>query len=146
MGRQILFSALLVVTCLFVHLVAIGFLVRKVVKIHIWTQTMSHPLWVMRWLTRIFLILMTSHFLQVTVWAAFYRLSDSFATLEESVYFSMVSYTTLGYGDLILPPHWRLLGGVEAMTGVILLGWSAAFTFLVLNQISEARAKGRSGR
>jgi hypothetical protein len=44
--------------------------------------------------------------------------------LPSALYFSMVTYTTTGYGDLVLPKGWRLVGGVEALTGILMCGWS----------------------
>ena len=58
-----------------------------------------------------------------------------------AAYFSAVTYTTTGYGDLVLPEEWRLVGGVEALTGILMCGWSAAFFFAVVSQTNEARQK-----
>ena len=52
---------------------------------------------------------------------------DAFAHFEEALYFSTISYAAIGYGDLHLPQQWRLLGAIEGVNGVILLGWSTAF-------------------
>ena len=58
----------------------------------------------------------------VWIWAlAFYALG-LFASLETSVYFALVAFTTLGFGDLLLPPEWRLLGGMAAANGLLSIG------------------------
>jgi voltage-gated potassium channel len=141
--RQILVSLALMLVCLGIQILALSFSVRRVLKMHLWTQVSSHRTPIVRLLAPMFLVLMTSHNLQVISWALFYRLSASFETAENAVYFSIVSYTTLGFGDLLLPSRWRLLGGVEAMTGMLLLGWSTAFSFLVLSKLGEKLTKKR---
>jgi hypothetical protein len=52
-----------------------------------------------------------------------------------ALYFSTVTYSTIGYGDLTLPMHWRILGAVEGANGVILLGWSTAFFVSVVARL-----------
>ena len=72
------------------------------------------------------------------VWAiAFYGLGI-FKTIEESLYFSIVSFTTLGFGDVIPPEEWRLLSGFIAMDGFILFGLCAAYLFDVLSSLHKA--------
>lgn len=60
-----------------------------------------------------------------------------FADFEASLYFSMISFTTLGFGDVILPDNWRLLSGFIATDGFILFGLNTAFLFEVLRRLRE---------
>ena len=60
--------------------------------------------------------------------------------LPSALYFSAVTYTTTGYGDLVLPQVWRLVGAIEALTGILMCGWSTGFFFAVVNRILEARS------
>jgi hypothetical protein len=57
--------------------------------------------------------------------------------LPSALYFSAVTYTTTGYGDLVLPADWRLIGGVEALTGILMCGWSTGFFFAVVSRMME---------
>jgi hypothetical protein len=57
--------------------------------------------------------------------------------LASALYFSAVTYTTTGYGDLVLAEEWRLLGAVEALTGILMCGWSTGFFFAVVNRLYE---------
>lgn len=59
---------------------------------------------------------------------------------HSAFYFSSVTYTTVGYGDLVLPYKWRLLGGVEALTGILMCGWSTGFFFMVVDRMFKARS------
>ena len=71
----------------------------------------------------------------VWVWALAYRGLGIFTTLEEAVYFSLVSYTTLGFGDVLLHPEWRLLAGMEAANGFLNFGLLTALLIEGLRQV-----------
>jgi hypothetical protein len=81
------------------------------------------------------------HLAEITLWAGFYYRVVGLASMETSFYFSATSYATVGYGDIILPQAWRLTGALESLTGVLLLGWSAAFFFIVVHRLFEARIR-----
>jgi hypothetical protein len=77
-------------------------------------------------------ILMAAHLLEIMVWSMAYRLLDVTPAGSDTLYFAFVNYTTLGYGDVLPLPRWRLLGPMAAMNGVLLFGWSTAVIFQVL--------------
>jgi len=77
------------------------------------------------------------HLLEITVWGFFYLWSEGMPDLHSALYFSCVTYTTTGYGDLVLPKTWRVVGGVEALTGVLMCGWSTGFFFAVVSRMYE---------
>ena len=79
-------------------------------------------------------VLMIAHALEVIVWAALYSIVDIAPVGTDLVYFAFVNYTTLGYGDIVPQEHWRLLGPITAMNGVLLFGWSTAVIFEVLRR------------
>jgi carbon starvation protein CstA len=76
-----------------------------------------------------------AHVIQIWVWAIFYYLVEEIHTWEAALYFSTSSFTTVGYGDLLLSEEWRLLGSIEAINGMILFGWSTAFIFAGVSRI-----------
>src|SRR5262245_45560502 len=80
-----------------------------------------------------FTIMIFLHVTETAIWAAFYYWRGLFEDFETSLYFSMGSYTTIGYGDVVLPRTWRLLGAIEGISGVLLCGLSAAFVFAIVN-------------
>jgi hypothetical protein len=71
------------------------------------------------------------HLLQIAVWGFFYTWKQGMPDLQTALYFSAVTYTTTGYGDLVLPKEWRLVGGVEALTGILMCGLSTGLFFVV---------------
>lgn len=86
------------------------------------------------------------HVAQTSLWAAFYYTQGLFSDFETSLYFSMVSFTTIGYGDVLLPRNWRLLGVIEGFSGVVLCGVSTGFIFAVINAMFQARLRQRSNQ
>ena len=81
------------------------------------------------------------HLMETAVWAAVYQWWGLFPDYETSLYFSLGSYTTIGYGDVLLPQRWRLLGALEGISGVLLCGLSTAFIFVVMNMLFQIRAQ-----
>jgi voltage-gated potassium channel Kch len=84
------------------------------------------------------LVVFVLHTLEIVIWAAAYLAlvpSSELASFEEAVYFSFVTFTTLGYGDISLSEGYRLLSGIEALNGIILVGWTTAMIFSVVQHI-----------
>ena len=82
----------------------------------------------------------TIHCIEITVWAAFYWWKGCLSDFETSLYFAIVTYTTLGYGDVVLAEGWRVLAGVEALTGILMCGWSTGFFFAVVSRLYKSSA------
>ena len=79
-------------------------------------------------------VLMAAHVLEVIVWAVAYSVVGVAPAGSNLVYFAFVNYTTLGYGELLPVERWQLLGPIAALNGVLLVGWSAAVIFAVLQK------------
>ena len=81
------------------------------------------------------IFLLSLNFMEAIIWGfAYYILPGitEFDTLEKAIYFSLVTFTTLGYGEITIHSTNRILAGLEAMNGVLLLGWTTAIMFSVL--------------
>jgi hypothetical protein len=85
------------------------------------------------------LILLTALLAQVAVWAGAFLLCGALPDYATAFYHSAVNFTTLGYGDIVMPPVWRLLGPLEAANGVLMFGLSASGMFAVTNRLFELR-------
>jgi hypothetical protein len=84
--------------------------------------------------------------IEVWLWAVLYVLLDAFQSIETAVYFSTVTFTTLGFGDIVLEDEWRLLSAFEAANGLLMFGWSTALVFVGVQWTFENRAEHRRKR
>ena len=87
--------------------------------------------------------------LEAVLWALLYLYHPSSITLTDShtaFYFSMVTYTTLGYGDVVLTGDWRVLSAIQAATGVIIFGWTTALIYYFIQRIfKSSHSRGDGG-
>lgn len=83
-------------------------------------------------------ILLATHFVGVIVWAAFYFLMEMVPSLSAAMYFSVGSYTTLGADGIKLHGRWRGFGGFEAMTAMLMFGWSTAVLASIVQKFQSA--------
>jgi hypothetical protein len=83
----------------------------------------------------IVLAIIVLHGLEIWAFAVLYLGVGAVHPLEEALYFSTISYSTVGYNDTHIAQDWRLLGAFESILGMILLGWSTAFFFRMLGRI-----------
>jgi hypothetical protein len=91
-------------------------------------------------LTLVVVGLIAVHLTEVVCWAAFYFSKGCFAEFDTSLYFSMITYTTLGYGDVVLRDKaWRLLAGLEALTGSLMVCWSTVILVYVITKMYQHR-------
>lgn len=75
----------------------------------------------------------SAHIIQIWIWALFYMIIGAFTNFTDALYFSTTAFTTVGFGDVVLPHNWRLVGSFQAANGFMLFGWSTAFIFEVMS-------------
>ena len=97
-------------------------------------------------LAGVFSLIILLHLAETAIWAVYYDLWGLFNDLETSVYFSLKTYSTIGYGDVLLPEGWRLLGGLEGIAGILLCGLSAAFLFAIVSEMFKAPIERKNRR
>ena|SRR5271166_1031682 len=78
----------------------------------------------------------------ILLWAGCYR-SLCFSTWDSAFYFSASSYSTVGYGDVVLPAKWRFLGPLESMVGVLMCGISVSLLFALVTRLVDSEARPR---
>jgi voltage-gated potassium channel Kch len=81
------------------------------------------------------LLMFAASLIEVALWAAAYLILGAISSVEKALYFSGVTFTTLGYGDVLLEAHWRLLGPLEAANGIIMFGWTTAIVIAVVQRV-----------
>jgi hypothetical protein len=79
------------------------------------------------------------------LWAFAYVAVDAIPDLEAALYFSMVTFTTLGYGDLTLESDWRLLASFEAANGIIIFGWTTALVVAYIQRLAPSARQSTKG-
>lgn len=137
-GEEMAIAALMIAGTVFFHAVVISALaaVFRATSSRIWGPLRFFRDAVVLSIESLFLL--AAHAAEMFAWAVLFLQIDAFKTLEEAVYFAAVCYTTLGFGDLLMPEEWRILAGALAANGMLLFGLSAAF-------LLESAAKLRIG-
>jgi ion channel len=125
--------------CLVIHIAGIVFAGDQLVRRRQKIEQKAGPLLVSVLLSVIFAFIMLLHMTEACLWAVYYYWRGFFESYETALYFSLKSYSTVGYGDVLLPQNWRLLGTIEAISGVLLCGLSAAFLFAIVNALFRFR-------
>jgi hypothetical protein len=82
---------------------------------------------------------LVAHLAEIALWAVLFVICGEFSGFGTAYYHSAVNYTTLGYGDLIMSPSWRLLGPLEAADGCLMFGVSTAIVFAVVQMMIRRR-------
>ena len=77
-------------------------------------------------------LVMLGNLAQIVIWGALFLWLGEFDTLQEAVYHSGVNFATLGYGDIVMSPQWKMLGPLEAVNGALMIGLSGASMLAVL--------------
>ena len=143
MLTKILLAACLVAVTVTIHATGLGMVLSHV--LHSRVRREDTGFWAITWLLiRIAWLLIMIHMLAIAVWALFFWLAKCLPNFESSFYFSAVTYATIGYGDLVLPKEWRMLGPIEGFTGILMFGLSTAFFFIVVSKSVLQRPDERS--
>lgn len=128
-------ASLMVAATVVMHLIGLGLLVALMRGHH--RRLRERPTWASQ-LIIIFAAafgLFALHTAEIWAYAWLFVEVGALQSFDEALYFSTTTYSTVGYGDIVLPPEWRLVGAIEGANGIILLGWSTAFFVSVVNRI-----------
>lgn len=132
-------AAMMLAVCLLLHVVGLLVMVEWLIKHPEYRERKGTMTRYASLLLLLFSGIMCLHLTEAILWAAFYYTWALFNNFETSLYFSLTSYSTIGYGDVLLPQRWRLLGAVEGVSGVLLCGISTAFIFTVISALLQIR-------
>lgn len=120
------------------HATGIGVLLRRLMRSdHLPTSVAL----ITRLLLRIIWWLVLLHLAEISIWGLFYLWRGCLPDGETAFYFSGVTYTTVGYGDVVLAKPWRLLAPLEGLMGVLMCGLSTGYFFVVGNFIYQRMQK-----
>mmetsp|Transcript_22790 Transcript_22790/g.37825 ORF Transcript_22790/g.37825 Transcript_22790/m.37825 type:complete len:131 (+) Transcript_22790:1425-1817(+) len=125
---QILIGTGLLAVCALLHVSAVSFGIPLIEKL---ARSLSRDrwphLWVAALLSLALIVLVMGHTAQIWLWAVCLMMLTEFQNISTSFYFATVSYTTLGYGDIVLGPDTRIVATFCAITGLLTFGISTAF-------------------
>lgn len=88
---------------------------------------------------RVILYALVAHLIEMGLWAVLFVLCGQFHQFGPAFYHSAVNFTTLGYGDVVMVPRWRLFGPLEAADGMLMFGVSTAMIFAVIQRLIQTR-------
>jgi len=143
MLAELLIAFVIVGVCVVIHITGIVVLAWWILQRHELFETDPTIIRSIITLIAVFGVIIVLHLTETAVWASFYQIWGLFPDFETSLYFSLTSYTTMGFGDVVLPEKWRLLGGVEGISGVLLCGISTAFIFVILQGLLRSHKDGQ---
>ena len=132
MVAKLLIASCLVATTVAIHVAG---LVTALIAWHSRTRLDIRFWWITWLLIRFVWWLIVVHLFEIAVWGTFFWWQKCLPDIESSLYFSGTTYTTLGYGDVVLPKEWRLFGPVEGLTGILMCGLSIGFFVGVVSKI-----------
>ena len=129
---KLLFACLLVVATVSIHALGFSVLLRAMIRSHALDQAGFRPVTNIVIALTCWLILI--HLAEIAVWGLFFFWRGCLPDAESAFYFSAVTYTTVGYGDLVLPRTWRMLAPIEALTGILMCGLSTGLFFALISR------------
>jgi len=137
LGIELALATLTVLVIMFVHLMGLAMLTR-VLRSH------SRAISEVRLLPLTLLLvagagIVTIHTVEIWIYAGIYLGLGAFSQFEEALYFSTSTYSSIGYGDILMPHDWRIFGAIEGPVGIIMLGWSTAFLVSLLARLKLLR-------
>ena len=127
-------GCLLVVVTTAIHAMAMVIAIKALERAH--ARHWVHSAWArVTIVATLVLIMFLATLIESALWAATYDILGALSDFDEAFYFSTVTYTTLGFGDITLRAPWRVLSSLEAANGIIMFGWSTAVIMAVVQRV-----------
>lgn len=140
---QLLLGGMMIGITVIIHAVALDFIIKRAAHAENFFRRLGNIPWRPFMSSCIVLGVFLSHILHIWMWAGLFLFLKALSinTLANALYFSTVSYTTVGYGDIILKPEFHILSGIEAANGFLLFGWTTAFIFEISSRLYKREVK-----
>ena len=134
MLMNILIAAIIIIATVVIHAGMMMLALRRAQKeVEGWRQRLGQTYFYR--VGGVILLMFLASLIEVLVWAFVYLWLNAIQGVEQAFYFSMVTFTTLGYGDVVLDQQWRLLSSFEAANGIIMFGWTTAIVMAVVHHV-----------
>jgi hypothetical protein len=137
------------VFCLLIQCLVVGYLVRLLAKLEARNLIRPTVRWSVFLLLGIMMTMLAGNLAQMVVWAGLFLLCGEFQDFSTAFYHSVVNFSTLGYGDLVMSDERRVLGALEASNGVLMLGLTTSVLFAALQKLTRfgwGQRQARRGR
>ena len=140
MLTQLIFGSLIILLTVVLSAVSWWGLEQVLIRLHPWAIRPPHGQKLIVVLTLALFWTLGMMTVAVWIWALALYALGIFIFFEASVYFALVAFTTLGFGDVLLPSEWRLLGGLAAANGLLLFG---LLTAIMVETLRDTRQRQR---
>jgi Ion channel len=87
------------------------------------------------------IIMMAGNFVQIVLWGVLFVVLKQFTDFHTAIYHSAVNFASLGYGDIVMSKEWKMLGALEAVVGVLMLGMTSAALMAILSQLIKVQRR-----
>lgn len=141
---QLIIGGILIGTTVLFQAIAFDLIIKQAQRLEVYLRG-SKRLWKAFFLTVVVLSVTTVLIVEIWLWALLYLLIGAHTHLETALYFSTTTFTTAGFGDVVMPSQWRLLSGIEATNGFLLFGWATAFIFEIVSIVYRKEARDLGG-
>jgi len=133
MSENIILGSITLAVCLAIQCFVVALLLRFLAAMEIRRVVKPTLVFTTTLLVAFMLIMLAGNLLQITLWAGLFFLYGEFADFSVAFYHSVVNFSTLGYGDLVMSEQRRLLGALEAVNGVLMFGLTTGFLYTMLS-------------
>jgi len=132
-----------IVLCVMLQALFLALCARRYVALRRKAHTSSSWRDDVRLLSMVMVVMLIGNYVQMALWAVLFVLLGEFEDFTAALYFSGVTFATLGYGDVVLSQHWRLLSPLEAANGILMFGVSTAIMTAAVMDIIKLHASGQ---
>lgn len=141
--QQIMWGSLYLGACFVVEILLLVWCTQSIRRLSVGWRRRSLPIRTGGVISLALVFIVVAHTVQVWIWAGAWILSDVLPDWNTAIYFSMVTYTTVGYGDVVLGPNLRIFGTFASIAGLLAFGLSTAYLVAILSRLLERHAGRR---
>ena len=146
MSENLIIGFVIIAVCLVVQCLIVGAMLDGLVFLEKKRMIRHTMIGVSFLLVSSMLIMLAGNLIQITLWAGLFFAYGEFADFATAFYHSVVNFATLGYGDIVMSEHRRLLGALEAANGVLMFGLTTGFLYTLLSVLLQRYWDDQLGR
>ena len=135
MVENLIIGCVTMAVCLALQCVVVGVMLRVLIALDMRQIIKPTMTWASSLLIAVLLIMLVGNILQIALWAGLFRACGELENYTTAFYHSVVNFSTLGYGDLVMSEGRRLLGALEAANGVLMFGLTTSVLYAVLSAL-----------